>query len=76
MHIIFLIMDNLSNKFKLKEESKYYLSIKSNNIRTEIIGINNVQDYCRINNLPSNYQYICYINRKFLWHIYLYHNLL
>ena len=48
-----VIKQLLSNKFHFEQDSKYYLSIKSNNIRTEIIGIDNVQDYCRINNLPS-----------------------
>ena len=46
----------LSKNFKFKEESKYYLSIKSNKIRTEIIGISNVQDYCKSNNIPSEYK--------------------
>ena len=55
-----VIKQLLANNFKFKEESKYYLSIKSNNIRSEIIGINNVQNYCRTNNLPLEYQNECY----------------
>ena len=48
-----VIKQLLSNNFKFKEESKYYLRIISNKIRTEIIGLNNIQNYCRTNKLPD-----------------------
>ena len=48
-----VIKQLLSNNFKFKGESKYYLSIRSGTIRTEVIGIKNIQDYCRTNSLPS-----------------------
>ena len=50
-----VIKQLLSNNFHFKTESKYYLSIKSNKIRTEIIGIDNVQDYCRKNIIPPEH---------------------
>ena len=47
----------LSNNFYFKPESKYYLSIQSNNIRTEIVGIDNVQNYCRKNKIPDEHNF-------------------
>ena len=63
-----VIKQLLSNNFHFKSESKYYLSIKSNNIRTEIVGIDNVQDYCRKNKLPVEYntpEYIFTIKKPY-----------
>jgi hypothetical protein len=54
-----VIQQLLSNNFKLKEESKLYLSIKSD-IRVEIEGLQNIQDYCRTNKLPSEYPQVGY----------------
>ena len=48
-----VIQQLLSNNFKFQEESKYYLRINTNNIRTEIIGLKNIQEYCRTNKLPT-----------------------
>lgn len=48
-----VIKQLLSANFRFKGESKYYLSIKSDAIRTEVIGIKNIQDYCKTNHLPS-----------------------
>ena len=41
--------------FILENESIYYLNVKTGNVRTTINGLKNIQNYCRINNIPSNY---------------------
>jgi len=43
----------LANNFTFTENGKYYLSIKSDDIRTEIHDITNIQDYCKTSVLPS-----------------------
>ena len=45
----------LSNGFEFNESSKYYLSIKADDIRVEIVDINNIQEYCKRNLLPTEY---------------------
>ena len=49
-----VIQQLLSSNFKFKEDSKHYLSIKTD-IRTEIEGLQNIQDYCRTNRLPIDF---------------------
>ena len=44
-----------SRNFKMKEESSYYLNIKTDTVRTSINGIKNIQEYCRTNNISGNY---------------------
>ena len=48
-----VIKQLLANNFKFQEKSKYYLRIITDNIRTEIIGLKNIQEYCRTNKLPA-----------------------
>ena len=48
-----VIKQLLANNFKFHGESKYYLRISSDTIRTEIIGLKNIQEYCKTNKLPS-----------------------
>ena len=48
-----VIKQLLSNNFKFAGESNHYLRITSDNIRCEIIGLKNIQEYCRTNSLPS-----------------------
>ena len=48
-----VIKQLMSNNFKFNDESIYYLSIKTDSIRTEIIGLKNIQSYCMTNSLPS-----------------------
>ena len=43
----------LANNFTFAENNKYYLSIKAEDIRTEIHNIINIQDYCKTSVLPS-----------------------
>ena len=63
-----VIQQLLANNFKFKEESKYYLSIKSDSIRTEINGLKNIQEYCRTNRLPTEYPQAGYsFNEKRLY---------
>ena len=50
-----VIQQLLSKNFKFEEQSKYYLSIKADDIRTEIHDLKNIQKYCQTNNLPSDY---------------------
>jgi len=50
-----VIQQLLSNNFKFEEQSKYYLSIKADDIRTEIHDLKNIQKYCQTNHLPSDY---------------------
>ena len=50
-----VIQQLLSQNFKLKDESVYYLNIKTDIIRTTINGLKNIQEYCRINNIPMNF---------------------
>ena len=47
-----VIQQLLAHNFRFEEDSKYYLSIKGNNIRTEIHDIKNIQNYCNTNTLP------------------------
>ena len=49
-----VIQKLLSQNFKFKEESVYYLNINTDTIRTSITGLKNIQDYCRTNNIPVN----------------------
>ena len=46
----------LSKKFTFTPTNKYYLNIKVDDIRVEIDNIINIQDYCKTNQLPSDYQ--------------------
>jgi hypothetical protein len=50
-----VIQQLLSNKFIFKGEPQYYLSIKTDNIRTEVHNLKNIQNYCRTNKLPDDY---------------------
>ena len=43
----------LSNNFTFQENGRYYLSMKADDIRTEIHDITNIQDYCKTSVLPS-----------------------
>ena len=49
-----VIQQLLSQNFELKEESVYYLNIKTDTIRTSINGLKNIHEYCRTNNIYSN----------------------
>jgi len=46
----------LANNFTFVENGKYYLSIKGDDIRTEINNLINIQDYCKTSTLPSDVQ--------------------
>lgn len=50
-----VVQQLLSNNFTFYGEAQYYLSIKIDDIRTEIHNLKNIQDYCRTNSLPSDY---------------------
>ena len=47
-----VIQQLLAHNFKFEEDSKYYLSINADNIRTEIHNLKNIQNYCNTNTLP------------------------
>ena len=50
-----VIQQLLSKNFEFKGDPQYYLSIKIDDIRTEIHSLKNIQLYCRTNSLPLNY---------------------
>ena len=54
-----VIQQLMANNFKFKEESRHYLSIRSD-IRIEIDGLQNIQDYCRTSKLPTEYPQVGY----------------
>ena len=45
-----------SRNFKMKDEALNYLNIKTDTIRTSINGLQNIQEYCRTNNISGNYR--------------------
>ena len=65
-----VIQQLLSKNFAFTGEPQYYLSIKVDDIRTEIHSLKNIQDYCRTNSLPTDYDNEGYtFNEKSLFSI-------
>ena len=48
-----VIQQLLAHNFKFEEDSKYYLSINTDDIRVEIHNLKNIQNYCNTNTLPD-----------------------
>ena len=60
----------LANNFNLVDNGKYYLSIKTDDVRVEIHNLINIQDYCKTNVLPSEYPHSGYnFNEKNIYRI-------
>ena len=59
-----VIQQLLAHNFKFEENSKYYLSINTNNIRTEIHDLKNIQNYCHTNTLPIELSQEYTFNKK------------
>ena len=65
-----VIQQLLSKNFAFTGEPEYYLSIKVEDIRTEIHSLKNIQNYCRTNSLPTDYDNEGYtFNEKSLFSI-------
>ena len=65
-----VIQQLLSKNFDFYGDPQYYLSIKIDDIRAEIHSLKNIQEYCRTNSLPKEYNNEGYkFNEKKLYSI-------
>lgn len=65
-----VIQQLLSKNFEFSGDPQYYLSIKVDDIRAEIHSLKNIQNYCRTNRLPTDYDNEGYsFNEKSLFSI-------